>query len=48
MIQPNVVSEFEEDGTLEQGPVDVQRARHEQVIHILGVGQAAVAVRGIR
>lgn len=48
IIQPNTVSEFDDSGTLEKGPVDVQRAQHEQLIHTLGIGQAAVAVRGIR
>lgn len=46
VVQPNVVSEFEEDGSLLAGTVEQQDARHRQVIHTLGVGMAAVAVRG--
>lgn len=46
LILPNIVSEWEEDGTLAAGPIEQQRARLEQQIHTLGVGQAAIAVRG--
>jgi len=46
MLLSNVVSEFEEDGSLRAGPVNQQEARFCQLIHTLGVGIAAVAVRG--
>jgi len=48
LVLPNIVSEFEDDGTLLAGQPELQRARQEQVIHTLGVGQAAVAVRGMK
>ena len=48
LIMPNVVSEFEADGTLKEGAPELQSARDEQRIHTLGIGQAAVAIRGRR
>ena len=48
VFHPNLVSEYEQDGSLQEGPVEQQSARFRQVIHTLDVGTAAVAVRGRR
>ena len=48
LVLPNIVSEFEDDGTLLEGTPELQRARKEQAIHRLGIGQAAIAVRGLQ
>ena len=45
-IVTHQVSEFEEDGSLQAGPVEQQKAQHEQWIHTLGIAQAAVAKLG--
>lgn len=46
LILPNIVSEFEEDGSLKSGPVQQQEAELMQQIHTLDVGQAAIALLG--